>query len=178
VPSVKPSPGPNARAEILQILKSLLTGEVESCETKNGNDIIKTVSGEPPAEEVYHYATAGVVGNGSFGVVFQATCLETSETVRAPLAMWVALNPGLKAQLPDQINMAASPPVCQAALVANISAASCKQRRTRQTCGSLYLPASHALKHASDASARVCRWPSRRCCKTKDSRIESCKSSA
>lgn len=65
-----------------QVLKSALTGEVESCETKNGNDIIKTVSGEGPNEEVYHYATAGVVGNGSFGVVFQATCLETTETVR------------------------------------------------------------------------------------------------
>ena len=51
-------------------------------ETKNGVDIIKTVSGTPPDEQVYHYATAGVVGNGSFGVVFQARCLETNETVR------------------------------------------------------------------------------------------------
>ena len=65
----------------MQVLKCQHTGEVESCETKNGNDIIKTVSGDPPNEEVYHYATAGVVGNGSFGVVFQASCLETSETV-------------------------------------------------------------------------------------------------
>ena len=66
----------------LQVLKSNLTGDVESCKTENGSDVIKTVSGEPPNAEVYHYATAGVVGNGSFGVVFQATCLETSETVR------------------------------------------------------------------------------------------------
>jgi hypothetical protein len=109
---VKPSPGPNARAAILQILKSLLTGEVESCETKNGNDIIKTVSGEPPAEEVYHYATAGVVGNGSFGVVFQATCLETSETVRAPLRRGPnqvgCAEPRFEAPLRDRITMAAS----------------------------------------------------------------------
>ena len=70
-------------AGTVQVLKSQHTGEVESCETKNGNDVIKTVSGDPQNEEVYHYATAGVVGNGSFGVVFQATCLETSETVRS-----------------------------------------------------------------------------------------------
>jgi hypothetical protein len=29
----------------------------------------------------YNFATARVVGNGSFGVVYQATCLETGETV-------------------------------------------------------------------------------------------------
>lgn len=68
----------------MQFLKNHTTGEAQSYETKNGNDIIKTVSGTPPNDEVYHYATAGVVGNGSFGVVFQASCLETSETVRPP----------------------------------------------------------------------------------------------
>ena len=71
---------------MVQFLKNHTTGEAQSYETKNGNDIIKTVSGNPPNDEVYHYATAGVVGNGSFGVVFQATCLETSETVRTRTA--------------------------------------------------------------------------------------------
>lgn len=66
----------------MQILKNHSTGEVESSTTKDGHDIIKTVCGEPPNVEVYHFQTAGVVGNGSFGVVFEATCLETSETVR------------------------------------------------------------------------------------------------
>lgn len=66
----------------MQILKNHSTGEVESSTTKDGHDIIKTVCGEPPNGEVYHFQTAGVVGNGSFGVVFEATCLETSETVR------------------------------------------------------------------------------------------------
>jgi glycogen synthase kinase 3 beta len=63
-------------------MKNHTTGQVVKTETENGNDIIKTVSGSPPDEAVYHYHTVGVVGNGSFGVVFQAKCLETSETVR------------------------------------------------------------------------------------------------
>lgn len=62
-------------------LKNHTTGEVQSMEHRNGTDIIKTVSGSGPNQEIYHYSTAGVVGNGSFGVVFQAKCLETNETV-------------------------------------------------------------------------------------------------
>lgn len=34
------------------------------------------------SKQQLNYATERVVGNGSFGVVFQATCLETGETVR------------------------------------------------------------------------------------------------
>jgi hypothetical protein len=32
-----------------------------------------------------------VVGNGSFGVVFQAACLETGETVRATVCVMIVL---------------------------------------------------------------------------------------
>ena len=35
----------------------------------------------PPAGPTFSFSTTRVVGNGSFGVVFQATCLETGETV-------------------------------------------------------------------------------------------------
>lgn len=45
--------------------------------------IICTVAGSGPSRQTINYSTERVVGNGSFGVVFQATCLESGETVRA-----------------------------------------------------------------------------------------------
>lgn len=39
-------------------------------------------AGASPGGPEYNFATQRVVGNGSFGVVYQATCLETGETVR------------------------------------------------------------------------------------------------
>jgi hypothetical protein len=66
-----------------QVLKNFKTGEVESCVSKDGHDVLRTRCGEPPNVDIYHFETSGVVGNGSFGVVFEATCLETTETVRA-----------------------------------------------------------------------------------------------
>jgi hypothetical protein len=45
--------------------------------------VITAVSGSGAAKQAFNFATERVVGNGSFGVVFQATCLETAETVRA-----------------------------------------------------------------------------------------------
>jgi hypothetical protein len=45
--------------------------------------ILQAVSGSGANKQVYNYSTDRVVGNGSFGVVFQATCLETGETVSA-----------------------------------------------------------------------------------------------
>lgn len=44
-------------------------------------NVITATSGSGADKRVYNYATDRVVGNGSFGVVFQATCLETAETV-------------------------------------------------------------------------------------------------
>ena len=47
--------------------------------------IICTVAGSGPTKQTINYSTERVVGNGSFGVVFQATCLESGETVRSTL---------------------------------------------------------------------------------------------
>ena len=46
-----------------------------------GHVICTTASGGINRQTI-NYSTERVVGNGSFGVVFQATCLETGETVR------------------------------------------------------------------------------------------------
>jgi glycogen synthase kinase 3 beta len=43
--------------------------------------IIQASGGAGAARQTINYSTERVVGNGSFGVVFQATCLETGETV-------------------------------------------------------------------------------------------------
>ena len=43
--------------------------------------IIQASGGAGAARRTINYSTERVVGNGSFGVVFQATCLETGETV-------------------------------------------------------------------------------------------------
>ncbi|KAK9823027.1 hypothetical protein WJX81_000384 [Elliptochloris bilobata] len=43
--------------------------------------VICTTAGSGPSRQTINYQTERVVGNGSFGVVFQATCLETGETV-------------------------------------------------------------------------------------------------
>lgn len=45
--------------------------------------VITTAGGSGPSKQVIRYLTERVVGNGSFGVVFQAKCIETGETVRA-----------------------------------------------------------------------------------------------
>ena len=45
--------------------------------------VITTAGGSGPSKQVIRYLTERVVGNGSFGVVFQAKCIETGETVSA-----------------------------------------------------------------------------------------------
>lgn len=52
----------------------------------NVGHVITTTGGAGPSKQVIRYLTERVVGNGSFGVVFQAKCLETGETVRFELA--------------------------------------------------------------------------------------------
>ena len=44
--------------------------------------IIQASGGSGANRQTINFTTERVVGNGSFGVVFQATCLETGETVR------------------------------------------------------------------------------------------------
>lgn len=65
----------------VKVLRNHKTGEVDSCVTKDGHEVLRTVCGDPPNVDVYHFETSGIVGNGSFGVVFEAKCLETAETV-------------------------------------------------------------------------------------------------
>lgn len=45
--------------------------------------VISTTATSGANRSTINYSTERVVGNGSFGVVFQATCLETGETVCA-----------------------------------------------------------------------------------------------
>ncbi|GAX85187.1 hypothetical protein CEUSTIGMA_g12605.t1 [Chlamydomonas eustigma] len=46
-----------------------------------GGQIIQATSGTGSSKQTFNYSTDRIVGNGSFGVVYQATCLETGETV-------------------------------------------------------------------------------------------------
>lgn len=50
-------------------------------ENRSGGHVITATAGSGSNKQTYNYATERIVGNGSFGVVFQATCLETAETV-------------------------------------------------------------------------------------------------
>ena len=61
-------------------------GRVVEGDPNTCGHVICTQAGSGPNKQTISYATERVVGNGSFGVVFQATCLETRETVRATAA--------------------------------------------------------------------------------------------
>ena len=50
--------------------------------------IIQTAPANPSSRPVISYKTEKVVGNGSFGVVYQASCLETGETVSGIWFCW------------------------------------------------------------------------------------------
>eukprot|EP00879_Flechtneria_rotunda_P002288 GHRR01002481.1.p1 GENE.GHRR01002481.1~~GHRR01002481.1.p1 ORF type:complete len:428 (+),score=129.87 GHRR01002481.1:111-1394(+) len=43
--------------------------------------VVTATAGNGPSKQTFSYTTERIVGNGSFGVVYQATCLETAETV-------------------------------------------------------------------------------------------------
>ena len=58
-------------------------GRVVEGDPNQCGHIICTVAGSGPNKQTINYSTERVVGNGSFGVVFQATCLESGETVRS-----------------------------------------------------------------------------------------------
>jgi hypothetical protein len=62
--------------------QQIFEGRVVEADGRAGGHVITAVAGSGPAKQTYNFATDRVVGNGSFGVVFQATCLETAETVR------------------------------------------------------------------------------------------------
>ena len=43
--------------------------------------VIQTTPSNGSTRQILSYKTERIVGNGSFGVVFQASCIETGETV-------------------------------------------------------------------------------------------------
>jgi len=59
-------------------------GQIVEGDARTCGHVIRTTAGSGPSRQTISYQTERVVGNGSFGVVFQATCLETGETVRRP----------------------------------------------------------------------------------------------
>ena len=74
---------PGARLQALTGLDLLqvFQGKVVEGDPNQCGHIICTVAGSGPSKQTINYSTERVVGNGSFGVVFQATCLESGETV-------------------------------------------------------------------------------------------------
>ena len=56
-------------------------GKVVEGDPNQCGHVICTVAGSGTNKQTINYSTERVVGNGSFGVVFQATCLESGETV-------------------------------------------------------------------------------------------------
>ncbi|KAG2445984.1 hypothetical protein HXX76_000587 [Chlamydomonas incerta] len=59
----------------------IFEGRLIEGDLKTGGHVLSASSGTGASRQTYNYSTDRVVGNGSFGVVFQATCLETGETV-------------------------------------------------------------------------------------------------
>ena len=60
----------------------MFEGRVVDTDNRSGGHVITATAGSGANKQTFNYATERVVGNGSFGTVFQATCLETAETVR------------------------------------------------------------------------------------------------
>ena len=63
-------------------LAQVFEGRLVEGDLKSGGHVLQASSGTGSSRQTFNYSTDRVVGNGSFGVVFQATCLETGETVR------------------------------------------------------------------------------------------------
>jgi serine/threonine protein kinase len=63
------------------MLLQVFEGRVVDSENRSGGHVITATAGSGANKQTFNYATERVVGNGSFGTVFQATCLETAETV-------------------------------------------------------------------------------------------------
>lgn len=56
-------------------------GKVTDGDPNTCGHVITTTAGSGSNKQTLTYHTQRVVGNGSFGVVFQATCVETGDTV-------------------------------------------------------------------------------------------------
>ena len=64
----------------------MFEGRVTEGDPNSVGHVITTNGGSGTGRQTIRYVTERVVGNGSFGVVFQARCLETGETVSSPVA--------------------------------------------------------------------------------------------
>jgi hypothetical protein len=125
-----------------------------------GSHVITAVAGSGAAKQAYNFATDRVVGNGSFGVVFQATCLETAETVRRARRSGV--------QAPGR-----------GAGAGRVAVGGLRRAREAAACAVAAPPSEQqgvpdAL--APPAAAMALRWRSRRCCRTSASRTASSRS--
>ncbi|GAB4813165.1 hypothetical protein N2152v2_000211 [Parachlorella kessleri] len=92
--SQQPSGGTGALDTLPQTLKELrlspeqrdgrepvFEGRVTEGDPNNVGHVITTTGGYGSSKQVIRYLAERVVGNGSFGTVFQARCMETGETV-------------------------------------------------------------------------------------------------
>jgi hypothetical protein len=133
-------------------------GRVTEGDPNSVGHVITTTGGPPTNRQSIRYVTERVVGNGSFGVVYQARCLETGETVGGFA--------GARAQgPPHSLNAAGG------------------SRKSQQAEG----PLPSLLNHPTACSCphphphahpRLCRrWQLRRCCRISASRTGSSRSS-
>lgn len=160
-------------------------GRVVDSDNRSGGHVITATAGSGANKQTFNYATERVVGNGSFGTVFQATCLETAETVR-PLQLCVCA----KLRLLRWQQRAASCPTLAAALLIGSHRVPMHMPRLQAWAFRLV---SKGRRHCWPpgctntcravrpcCSAVLCcierRWQSRRCCRTSASRTASCRS--
>ncbi|KAG1668886.1 hypothetical protein FOA52_016055 [Chlamydomonas sp. UWO 241] len=61
--------------------EEVFEGRLVEGSLKSGGQTLQATSGSGANKQTFNYSTDRIVGNGSFGVVFQATCLETGEPV-------------------------------------------------------------------------------------------------
>ena len=54
--------------------------------------MIVSTAGSGPDKQTFNYRTERIVGQGSFGVVYQAKCLETGETVQSARLLAVTVD--------------------------------------------------------------------------------------
>jgi hypothetical protein len=113
-------------------------GRLVEGDLKTGGHILQATSGSGPNRQVFNYSTDRVVGNGSFGVVFQATCLETGETVRA-----LANTP--KWHVPTAGHLGPSTGQAAVAATGKPAGAYCESRAKSSTKGSLEFRAGEVI---------------------------------
>lgn len=66
---------------LIALLAQVFEGRVTEGDPSTVGHVITTSGGSEENPQTIRYVTERVVGNGSFGVVFQARCLETGEVV-------------------------------------------------------------------------------------------------